>query len=239
MKKIILVLALAATSFSVQSQTKKPVTKPVTKPATTTTTTLKNLKDSTSYALGVNIARNLKAQNLDNIDAMLLYKGLNDVLTGKTASLKDEDAMRCVNQYVQQKNSAKSSGAKAAGKKFMAENAKRPGVKSMPGGWQYEIIKESTSTEHPTIESTVKCHYHGTLIDGTVFDSSVDRGEPISFPLKGVIKGWQIAVPMMTVGSKWKIYLPSDLAYGDNGSGDKIAPGATLVFEIELLGIEK
>ena len=242
MKKILFSAAilLIATAVTAQKkQTVKVATKPVVATAISSTSNLKNLKDSTSYALGVNIARNLKAQNLDKIDAMLLYKGLSDVLLGKKVSISDADASRCVNTYVQSMNGQKSIGAKSEGKKFLAENAKKAGIVSMPGGWQYQILKPSESTEHATINDKVKCHYHGTLIDGTIFDSSVDRGEPITFPLNGVIKGWQIAVPMMPVGAKWKIFLPSDLAYGDNGSGDKIAPGATLIFDIELLGIEK
>ena len=239
MKKIVCSLFILSIVTCAIAQKKKAAqpTKPAT--ASASTTALKNLKDSTSYALGVNIAHNLKAQGLGDIDAMLLYKGLSDVLSNKKVALADADASRCVNTYVQGKNSQKSLSAKAAGKKFLQENAKKPGVKSMPGGWQYEVLKASESTEHPLPTDKVKVHYHGTLIDGTVFDSSVDRGEPISFGLNQVIKGWTISVPMMTVGSKWRVFLPSDLAYGDGGSGDKIAPGATLIFEIELLGIEK
>lgn len=221
--------------------TSKPVkTVTATAPAKPTTAApLKNLKDSASYALGVNIAKNLKAQNLDKIDIALLTKGLNDVFTNKALAITEMQAMQCVNTYVQGQNAQKSMPEKIAGKKFLAENAKRKGVISMPGGWQYEVINASESTQHPLATDKVKVHYHGTLIDGTVFDSSVDRGEPISFGLNQVIKGWTLAVTQMTVGSKWKIYLPSDLAYGDNGTGDKIKPGSTLIFEVELLGIEK
>ena len=199
----------------------------------------KDLRDSTSYALGVNIGQNLKAQNLDGIDALKLYKGLSDVLLKKTLQLSEADASRCVNTYVQQINRYKAGAVKRAGQKFLAENAKKPGVISMPGGWQYQVIKTGESAVHPTATDRVKCHYHGMLIDGTVFDSSVDRGEPMTFGLNQVIRGWTIAVQMMTVGSKWRIFLPSDLAYGDNAAGEKIPGGSTLIFEIELLGIEK
>jgi FKBP-type peptidyl-prolyl cis-trans isomerase FklB len=239
MKKIVLSTLVLISSFAIAQ--KKQAAKPVAAATTTTavTTVLKTSKDSASYALGVNIARNLKAQNLDKIDAMLLYKGLNDVLTNKKVSITEADAMQCVNSFVQSQNAKKSTGAKSAGKKFLEENAKKPGVVSMPGGWQYLVLTPSESKEHPLPTDKVKVHYHGTLIDGTVFDSSVDRGEPISFGLNQVIKGWTLAVTQMTVGAKWKIFLPSDLAYGDNGTGDKIAPGATLIFDVELLAIEK
>lgn len=240
MNKAILSLVAVAIAAPAISQTKKAqAVKSVTSKEVVTVAAFKTLKDSTSYSLGVNIARNLKAQNLDKIDAMLLYKGLNDVLKGGKVLLNDADATRCVNTYVQGMNSKKATGVKLAGQKFLAENAKKAGIISMPGGWQYQVLKTSESKEHPTPTDKVKCHYHGTLIDGTVFDSSVDRGEPLSFPLNGVIKGWTLSVPMMTVGSKWKIFLPSDLAYGDNGAGEKIPGGSALIFEIELLGIEK
>jgi FKBP-type peptidyl-prolyl cis-trans isomerase FklB len=239
MKKLFfgaLILTCTAT-MAQKSTTTKKVT--ATKSVAATTTPLKNLKDSASYALGVNIAKNLKAQNLDKIDVSLVTKGMNDVFGNKPLSITEMQSMQCVNTYVQAQNAQKSMPEKAAGKKFLAENAKRKGVISMPGGWQYEVLRASESTVHPLPTDKVKVHYHGTLTDGTVFDSSVDRGEPIAFGLNQVIKGWTLAVTQMTVGSKWKIFLPSDLAYGDNGSGDKIKPGATLIFEVELLDIEK
>lgn len=238
MKKIFFA-AMAFVSTSAMAQKTKPTKTVVPSKPTAATTPLKNLKDSASYALGVNIAKNLKAQNLDKIDIALLSKGLNDVFANKDISLTEMAAMQCVNDYVQKQNVLKSEPEKLAGKKFLAENAKRKGVVSMPGGWQYEVLKASESTVHPQPTDKVKVHYHGTLTDGTVFDSSVDRGEPIVFGLNQVIKGWTLAVTQMTVGSKWKIFLPSDLAYGDHGSGDKIKPGATLIFEVELLDIEK
>ena len=121
---------------------------------------------------------------------------------------------------------------------FLAENAKKPGVVKMTNGMQYEVMVAGTGSVKPTLNNKVKCHYHGTLIDGTVFDSSVQRGEPITFPLNGVIKGWQDAVQLMTVGSKWKLFIPSELAYGERSAGPVIGPGSTLIFEVELLGIQ-
>ncbi|KAF0235552.1 MAG: FKBP-type peptidyl-prolyl cis-trans isomerase [Chitinophagaceae bacterium] len=129
--------------------------------------------------------------------------------------------------------------ARKAGQDFLATNGKRKGVVTLPSGMQYEIIKAGADTApKPTLASKVKCHYHGTVLSGEIFDSSVDRGEPISFPLGNVIKGWQEALQLMSVGSKWKLYIPADLAYGDQQKGDKIVPGSLLIFEVELLGIE-
>ncbi|MBS4044110.1 MAG: FKBP-type peptidyl-prolyl cis-trans isomerase [Chitinophagaceae bacterium] len=230
MKKICLTALTILSITLVFSQPKK---------SSKTKNIFKDLRDSTSYALGVNIGQNLKAQNLDGIDPLVLYKGLSDVLLKKTLQLNEADASRCVNTYVQKINSFKASAVKQAGQKFLAENAKKPGVISMPGGWQYQILKQGESAEHPSPNDRVKCHYHGMLIDGTVFDSSVERGEPMTFGLNQVIRGWTVSVPMMTVGSKWRIFLPSDLAYGDNAAGEKIPGGSALIFEIELLAIEK
>ncbi len=259
MKKVFLPLLTVIITVTAVAQQKKaqpikaqPIKIQPAKPAGSTVV-LKTLKDSTSYALGVNIARNLKAQNLDKVDAMLLYKGLSDVLLNKPVALGDADAGKCVNSYYQKMNPEKGktnagddrktkdeiAKNKAAGQKFLMENARKDGVISMPEGWQYQVLKASDSKEHPAATDKVKVHYHGTLIDGTVFDSSVDRGEPISFGLNQVIRGWTISVTQMTVGSKWRVFLPSDLAYGDNAAGPKIAGGSTLIFDIELLAIEK
>jgi FKBP-type peptidyl-prolyl cis-trans isomerase FklB len=233
---------VVATATKPQTIVVNAATKPVAKP-----NGLKNLKDSVSYGLGMNIGRNLKAQKLDKIDALLLYKGLSDILLNKPTVIQDQDANMCIQNYMQKTGAGQQQNApqnkdpkvmatKAAGKKFMQENAKRQGVVSMPEGYQYEVLVASDSAK-PSPTSTVKCHYKGTLIDGTEFDSSIGRGEPFSFSLKGgVIKGWLLAVAKMNLGSKWKVYLPSDLAYGDNAAGEKIPGGSTLIFEIELLG---
>ena len=232
---------ITASAFSqVKPAVKKSPVKPVvTNPATTPALVLKTEIDSVSYALGISIAKNLVGQNFGDVNLSILNQGLNDVFKKKTIALNDEEANKTIQNYMQKAKSAKADGNKAAGKKFLAENAKRKGVIVLPNGIQYEVMKTGTDTVKPKLTDKVKCHYHGTLIDGTVFDSSVDRGEPASFPLNGVIKGWQEALQLMTVGSKWKLYLPSDLAYGDNAAGEKIGPGSTLIFEVELLSIEK
>jgi FKBP-type peptidyl-prolyl cis-trans isomerase FklB len=240
MKKYIVVLLLVVSIANTKAQTK---TAPVKKPATTTVAVsinpLKTLKDSASYALGVNIAKNMKAQNLSSLNLTLLQKGLSDVLQNKKIAISEEASNTCVTNFIQVMSNEKLVANKEIGKKFLEANAKRKGVVTLADGLQYEILKTGTDTTKPKLTEKVKCHYHGTLIDGTVFDSSVDRGEPVTFPLDGVIKGWQEAVQLMTVGSKWKLFLPSALAYGDNPAGPKIGPGSTLIFEVELLAIEK
>jgi FKBP-type peptidyl-prolyl cis-trans isomerase FklB len=255
MKKIIIALTGIAFTTTAFAQTgSKPTT---AKPATATTKTptakptaskasaaspsiiLKNNRDSASYALGVRIAQNLKQQSFDKLDPAIIQKGINDVFNNKAIALPDAMLDKCIGVYQQKASSAKASVAKAEGQKFLAENAKRKGVITTKSGLQYEIIRTGTDTVKPTINNKVKCHYHGTLINGTVFDSSVDRGEPISFEVGGVIAGWTEALQLMTVGSKWKLYIPSELAYGDRAAGEKIAPGSTLIFEVEILAIEK
>lgn len=144
--------------------------------------------------------------------------------------------MSIADLFISKKN-AKAAANLAAGQAFLAENAKREGVVSTELGWQYEILKEGNG-EKPNGKDKVKCHYHGTLIDGRVFDSSVNRGKPATFPLNRVISGWTIALQMMPVGSKWRLYLPPHLAYGEEQISAEIGPNSTLIFEVELLGIE-
>ena len=192
--------------------------------------------DSVSYSLGVNIGENIKKQfadiNLDNFEA-----GIKDVLEKELeAKISDNQAQAIINSYFSKKQKKESESMIEKGANFMQENAKREGVTTLPSGLQYEIISEGTGPK-PTLEDNVTTHYHGTLIDGTVFDSSVDRGEPASFPVGGVIKGWTEALQLMSVGSKWKLYVPYDLAYGERGAGAQIGPYSTLIFEVELISI--
>ena len=192
--------------------------------------------DSVSYSLGVNIGENIKKQfadiNLDNFEA-----GIKDVLEKELeAKISDNQAQAIINSYFSKKQKKESESMIEKGANFMQENAKREGVTTLPSGLQYEIITEGTGPK-PTLEDNVTTHYHGTLIDGTVFDSSVDRGEPASFPVGGVIKGWTEALQLMSVGSKWKLYVPYDLAYGERGAGAQIGPYSTLIFEVELISI--
>lgn len=243
MKKFLFtfIFGTAAMAASAQSKTTKPVAKPAgkttAKPATAAIV-LKNSADSASYALGMRIAQNLKSQGLDPLNLAVFQKGMTDALQGKKPVIADELLDNCIGSFQQSVSAKKAQVARKAASEFLAANGKRKGVVTLPSGMQYEIIKAGTDTIKPTLASKVKCHYHGTLINGDIFDSSVDRGEPISFPLGNVIRGWQEGLQLMTVGSKWKLFIPADLAYGDQQKGDKIVPGSLLIFEVELLGIE-
>ena len=192
--------------------------------------------DSVSYSLGVNIGENIKTQfediNLDNFEA-----GIKDVLEKDVeAKISDNQAQAIIQSYFSKKQQKQSESVIEEGINFLRENGKREGVTTLASGLQYEVINDGTGPK-PTIEDNVTTHYHGTLIDGTVFDSSVDRGEPASFPVGGVIKGWTEALQLMAVGSKWKLYVPYDLAYGERGAGQQIGPYSTLIFDVELISI--
>lgn len=205
---------------------------------------LKTQKDKASYSIGVSIGKNLKDQKVE-ITTDILVKGLLDAYTGAKTQLTEKEMGDVLTQFQQeimakaQEEAAKKGGEnKTKGEKFLADNKNKPGVKSTPSGLQYSVITEGTGPK-PTASSTVKVHYTGKLIDGTTFDSSVDRGEPVEFPLNGVIKGWTEGVQLMSKGSKYKFYIPADLAYGERGAGNAIGPNETLVFEVELLDIVK
>jgi len=240
MKKIpgtaFIVLLAAATS----AQTKTPVKKTTVAahPATATAVALKTSSDSLSYAIGMSLANFYKQQGITSVNTMLVDKAISDVLKKGKAQLTDEQMNMCISGYLQKVKAEKSSVAKKAGEAFLAENKKKPGVVTLPSGLQYQIMKKGDGPI-PVATDKVKCHYHGTLIDSTVFDSSVDRGQPAEFPVNGVIAGWVEALQLMPVGSKWKLFIPSNLAYGDNAAGPKIPGGATLIFEVELLEIVK
>lgn len=200
--------------------------------------------DPASYVIGTNIASNLKSQGIDvNLESLLA--GMTDVLKGSGSKITPAQAQEIMSKLqteMQAKQSAKAaeSGKKniEEGKAFLEKNGKADGVKTTASGLQYSVMKEGAG-EKPKATDTVSVHYHGTLLDGTVFDSSVDRGKPATFSLDGVIKGWTEGVQLMTVGSKYKFVIPSELAYGERGAGGDIGPGAVLIFEIELLEIVK
>jgi FKBP-type peptidyl-prolyl cis-trans isomerase FklB len=192
--------------------------------------------DSVSYSLGVNIGENIKSQfediNLDNFEA-----GIKDVLEKDVeAKISDNQAQAIIQSYFSKKQQKQSESVIEEGVNFLRENGEREGVTTLASGLQYEVINDGTGPK-PTLEDNVTTHYHGKLIDGTVFDSSVDRGEPASFPVGGVIKGWTEALQLMSVGSKWKLYVPYNLAYGERGAGAQIAPFSTLIFDVELISI--
>jgi len=236
MKKLVLSTIMCVVGFGVLAQVKKaPVTKraPVAVPAVLMKTAL----DSFSYALGLSIASFYKEQGVKNINNNLVLRALNDMKTGKPL-MDDQQANSCMVGYVQELRGEKAAGNKKAGESFLAENKKQAGVISLPSGLQYQVIKESTGVK-PKATDRVKVHYTGTLLDGTVFDSSVQRGQPLEIGVSEVVPGWIEALQLMPVGSKWKLFIPSHLGYGDNGAGAAIKPGATIIFEVELLEILK
>lgn len=193
--------------------------------------------DSLSYALGVLLAQNLQSQGFDNLDEASMTSAIHDVLSGNDTKFTAEEANQVVQQHMMSQQQAKHADAIEAGKAFLAENAKREVVKVTDSGLQYEVLQEGSGPK-PSETSKVTVHYHGTLTDGTVFDSSVERGEPTTFGVNQVIKGWTEALQLMPQGSKWKLYIPADLAYGPRGAGGKIGPYETLIFEVELLEIQ-
>ena len=198
---------------------------------------LKNKVDSVSYALGSMIVRNMQQQGIKDVNTDMIKLAISDALEGKQVLLYPDEAQLCLNNYVRALRKEKEDANKKEGELFLAENAKDPEVVVLPSGLQYKIITKGEGPM-PLATDKVKTHYHGTLIDGTVFDSSVERNEPISFNVNGVIKGWQEALQLMKVGSKWRLFIPSDLAYGTRGAGPTIGPYSTLIFEVELLDIE-
>ena len=198
---------------------------------------LKNATDSLSYAVGVIWGQNMIQQGLNDVNVEQVAAAIKALMEKKETAFDIKTANDIVKNHIMAKKEAAKTKNLEEGRKFLAENAKRPEVKVTDSGLQYEILKQGDGPI-PTASDKVKVHYHGTLIDGTVFDSSVERGEPIDFPVTGVIKGWVEALQMMSVGSKWKLYIPSNLAYGERGAGGTIGPNAVLIFEVELLGIE-
>ena len=200
-------------------------------------------KDSVSYAIGMDIAVNLKSQNID-VSPEILAKGLMDNLLSKNLMLTEEQKTKVIEAFQQEhsKKQEEMATQKAnenikAGQDFLAKNAKKPGVKTTASGLQYEVITEGTG-KTPASTSKVTVHYEGTLVDGTVFDSSYKRGETISFPLNGVIQGWQEGLQLMKEGGKVKLYIPSNLGYGEKGAGNIIPGNSTLIFTVELFKVE-
>ena len=197
---------------------------------------LNNDLEKFSYALGLSISANLIQSGVKQMHPEAFVSALKDVFSGAKPQVSPEEANHILESFMA--NSQESEGAKnlEEGLAFLAENAKKAEITELPSGLQYEVLKEGEG-DIPTNTDEVKCHYHGTLIDGTVFDSSVQRGEPAVFPVNGVIQGWVEALQLMSVGSKWKLYIPSDMAYGPQGAGGAIGPNSALVFEVELLEI--
>ena len=226
LKITLIVLLLAA---FVQAQTKQAQ--------------LNTPRKKASYCIGLDVGRNFKQQSID-IDPDVLLKGLKDALSGAKPMLSDSEIEQVMQKFqtemmAKQEESGKKEAEtnKVRGQAFCNENKKREGVVTLPSGLQYKILKEGTGPK-PKKENSVVCHYRGTLVDGKEFDSSYKRGEPITFEVSKVIPGWTEALQLMPVGSKWQLVIPSNLGYGDRGAGGDIGPGATLIFEVELIAIK-
>ena len=195
--------------------------------------------DKLSYALGLSFGQSLRQNRVQGIDYESFAKGVEAMCEGKMPEISVQEAQKLLDAYfseIESKQQAAGMEQKSAGEKFLAENAKKTGVITTASGLQYEILKEGRG-QKPTATDKVKVHYHGTLLDGTVFDSSVKRNTPASFGVNQVIKGWVEALQLMPVGSKWKLYIPQELAYGAHGAGEIIRPYSALIFEVELLEI--
>jgi len=217
--------------------------KPAPAPESQSASAFKTQKDKVSYAIGMNVGATLHRQGVD-IDPKVVQQGLQDALAGGKMLLSEEEERAVLTELqadMRKKQQEKMQQAAEANKKegdaFLTANKGKDGVVTLPSGLQYKIITSGTGPK-PSASDSVVCNYRGTLIDGKEFDSSYKRGQPATFPVSGVIKGWTEALQLMPVGSKWQLFVPSDLAYGERGQGGDIGPNATLVFEVELISIE-
>lgn len=199
--------------------------------------------DKVSYALGLGIGRQLSQMGADNLDIDDFAKAIKDILAGKKPEIDDAEAQTLVKDFFEKQEAKqraaaaeKSKETKEKGEAYLAENAKKEGVVTLPSGLQYQVIKEGNG-RRPKATDKVKCHYEGMLVDGTLFDSSIQRGEPATFPLNGVIKGWTEGLQLMQEGAKYRFFIPYHLGYGENGAGASIPPFAALVFDVELIEV--
>ncbi|MEH3111945.1 FKBP-type peptidyl-prolyl cis-trans isomerase [Pedobacter terrae] len=253
MKRIFLAVCLSGIAVASYAQTKTAAKKTVVKKPTTAskksvpTTGLKFALDSTSYAFGTSIGASLKTTGLSTLNYEALLKGLKDTFTGGKVLLTQQQAQQCINEALAKASSVKNKAEEAAnkikyapimkeGQDFLEQNKKRAGVQTTASGLQYEVLTAGTGVK-PQATDSVLVHYKGTLLNGKQFDSSYDRGEPISFPLNRVIPGWTEGVQLMPAGSKYKFFIPYNLAYGERGAGADIPPYSTLIFEVELLKV--
>ncbi len=227
MKKMILFFVAVLISLGLEAQTK-----------------LETMQDSASYAFGVLVGKNLQRQLPEGLNVDLIMAAMTAALKNEDLALDQQTATQCFTTFntaaqakAEEKNKAQAEQNKVAGEKFLAENKKRKEIMATASGLQYEVLSKGAGTESPKATDRVRVHYHGTTIDGGIFDSSVERGEPITFGLNQVIKGWTEGLQLMKVGDKFKFYIPADLAYGDNSPSPKIPPGSVLIFEVELFDI--
>ena len=194
--------------------------------------------DKVSYALGLSIGNNFQNSGIKCLQVEDFVQGLSDVLNEKQPAISYDEAKKVINDFFLRLHKEKLEINKKAREEFLSINKGRAGVVTLPSGLQYQVLQQGNG-EKPKATDKVKCHYHGTLINGTVFDSSVERGTPAVFGVNQVIPGWVEALQLMPVGSKWRLFIPSNLAYGENGAGEMIEPNSTLIFDVELLDIVK
>lgn len=194
--------------------------------------------DKVSYALGLSIGNNFQNSGIKDLQVEDFIKGLTDVMEEKQPAITYDEAKEVINEYFIKLQKEKMEINKKAGEEFLHINKGRAGVVELPSGLQYQVLKQGNGAK-PSATDKVKCHYHGTLINGTVFDSSVQRGQPAVFGVNQVIPGWVEALQLMPVGSKWRLFIPSNLAYGEHGAGEMIEPNSTLIVDVELLDIVK
>lgn len=198
----------------------------------------KNDAEKISYALGLSVGGSLKSSGVEALESGMFTEAIEAIMKGEETKISSEEANQMLQEFFGALQAKAEATLSKVGKEFLAKNKLNEGVVELASGLQYKVINAGAG-EKPKAEQQVKCHYHGTLINGTVFDSSVDRNEPAVFPVNGVIKGWVEALQMMEVGAKWQLFVPSDLAYGAQGAGQVIGPHETLIFEVELLEIVK
>ncbi|HLP11727.1 MAG TPA: FKBP-type peptidyl-prolyl cis-trans isomerase [Flavobacteriales bacterium] len=234
MNKII--ISLLAIAFVSVAQAQNTVN--MTSTTNASSVNLKNAKDSVSYSLGILIAKNLKQQGFTDINIEAMKVAMEEVLKGAPTACTDAQAQANVQQFAQKAQAEKAAKNVAEGKAFLEKNKAKKGVKVTPSGLQYEVLKDGGAGAKPGPNSQVTAHYHGTLIDGTVFDSSVQRNQPFKTGVGQVIKAWQEALQLMTPGTKLRIVCPPDIAYGERGAGQMIGPNSVLVFEMELISID-
>lgn len=237
MKKITLITALALVTLAGFSQKRKKGKEDVPTVAAVTPSGPISALDSLSYAFGITMGNNLKNQGVEQLSFEQYLNGVKDVFN-KSGKMSNEQAQAYLKDFIAKKQLAENEGNKKAGEAFLEANKSKAGIILLPSGLQYKVLTKGTGTVRPTITDKVKTHYHGTLIDGTIFDSSVDRGTPIPFPVNGVIRGWVEILQLMVPGDKYEIYVPYDLAYGSRATG-KIKPFSALIFTVELIAIEK
>jgi FKBP-type peptidyl-prolyl cis-trans isomerase FklB len=202
-----------------------------------TAVNLKSTSDSVAYSIGVSIGANMKKDGLDSLNLDIMKEAIRSAIKGDSLLVDAAQSQSVIQAYLSAKQKQKGDANLEAGKKFLAENKKKQGVIELPDGLQYMVVTQGTGPK-PVASDTVSVHYHGTLIDGTVFDSSIERGEPAEFPVGAVIPGWTEALQLMNVGSKYKLFIPANLAYGERSAGPKIAANSTLIFDVELLKIK-